>query len=109
MSLDSSLSIKNSNLSGRGFSKFKKNYKLKGQLGSGGFGVVYRAVRTSDETPVAVKYIKRKYVRDWGRVRYFPDHLASGSLISRPEIRHQISALSVCLKLHLEICILKTL
>uniref|UniRef100_A0A0N5AQY7 non-specific serine/threonine protein kinase n=1 Tax=Syphacia muris TaxID=451379 RepID=A0A0N5AQY7_9BILA len=55
-------------LNGRGFAKFKKNYKLKGELGRGGFGVVYRAVRISDETPVAVKFIKRRQVREWGKL-----------------------------------------
>lgn len=55
-------------LNGRGFSKFKKTYRLKGELGRGGFGVVYRAVRISDETPVAVKFIERRHVRDWGKL-----------------------------------------
>ncbi|VDM37629.1 unnamed protein product [Toxocara canis] len=53
---------------GRGFSKFKKTYRLKGELGRGGFGIVYRAVRISDETPVAVKFIERGYVREWGKL-----------------------------------------
>lgn len=55
-------------LNGRGFSKFKKLYRLKGELGSGGFGVVYRAVRVSDDLPVAVKFIERRHVRDWGKL-----------------------------------------
>uniref|UniRef100_A0A914C3W7 non-specific serine/threonine protein kinase n=1 Tax=Acrobeloides nanus TaxID=290746 RepID=A0A914C3W7_9BILA len=55
-------------LNGRGFSKFKKNYRLKGELGQGGFGVVYRAIRISDEMPVAVKFIERRQVRDWGKL-----------------------------------------
>mgnify|MGYP001570493929 CR=1 FL=1 len=54
--------------SGRGFSKFKKNYKLKGELGRGGFGIVYRAIRISDELPVAVKFVDRRTVREWGKV-----------------------------------------
>ncbi|CAI4230731.1 unnamed protein product [Auanema sp. JU1783] len=54
--------------SSRGFSKFKKNYKLKGELGRGGFGIVYRAIRISDETPVAVKFIDRRSVREWGKI-----------------------------------------
>lgn len=28
-------------LNGRGFSKFKKNYKLKGEIGQGGFGTLF--------------------------------------------------------------------
>uniref|UniRef100_A0A7E4W6H0 non-specific serine/threonine protein kinase n=1 Tax=Panagrellus redivivus TaxID=6233 RepID=A0A7E4W6H0_PANRE len=55
-------------LNGRGFSKFKKNYKLKGEIGQGGFGIVYSAIRVSDDTPVAVKFIERRYVRDWGKL-----------------------------------------
>ncbi|VDM63047.1 unnamed protein product [Angiostrongylus costaricensis] len=54
--------------SSRGFNKFKKHYKLKGELGRGGFGIVYRAVRISDELPVAVKFIDRRTVREWGKV-----------------------------------------
>ncbi|PAV83272.1 hypothetical protein WR25_19818 isoform C [Diploscapter pachys] len=54
--------------SSRGFSKFKKNYKLKGELGRGGFGIVYRAIRISDELPVAVKFVDRRTVREWGKL-----------------------------------------
>lgn len=53
---------------GRGLSKFKKNYQLTEELGRGGFGIVYGAIRTNDETPVAVKFIDRRYVREWGKV-----------------------------------------
>ncbi|VDM68476.1 unnamed protein product, partial [Strongylus vulgaris] len=52
----------------RGFNKFKKNYKLKGELGRGGFGIVYRAIRVADELPVAVKFIDRRSVREWGKI-----------------------------------------
>uniref|UniRef100_A0AC34F4A9 Protein kinase domain-containing protein n=1 Tax=Panagrolaimus sp. ES5 TaxID=591445 RepID=A0AC34F4A9_9BILA len=55
-------------LNGRGFSKFKKNYKLKGEIGQGGFGIVYSAIRVSDEMPVAVKFIERRHVREWGKL-----------------------------------------
>ncbi|KAJ1365612.1 Serine/threonine-protein kinase prk-2 [Parelaphostrongylus tenuis] len=54
--------------SSRGFNKFKKQYKLKGELGRGGFGIVYRAVRISDDLPVAVKFIDRRTVREWGKI-----------------------------------------
>uniref|UniRef100_A0AC34Q1K1 Protein kinase domain-containing protein n=1 Tax=Panagrolaimus sp. JU765 TaxID=591449 RepID=A0AC34Q1K1_9BILA len=55
-------------INGRGFSKFKKCYKLRGEIGQGGFGIVYSAVRVSDEMPVAVKFIERRHVRDWGKL-----------------------------------------
>lgn len=37
-------------------------------MGQGGFGVVYRAIRIVDDLPVAVKFIERRHVRDWGKV-----------------------------------------
>uniref|UniRef100_A0A0N5BPB0 non-specific serine/threonine protein kinase n=1 Tax=Strongyloides papillosus TaxID=174720 RepID=A0A0N5BPB0_STREA len=55
-------------LNGRSFNKFKKNYQLKGEIGRGGFGIVYRGVRISDEIPVAVKFIERRHIREWGRL-----------------------------------------
>lgn len=70
------LFIPSSHVSGRGFNKFKKHYKLKGELGRGGFGIVYRAVRVADELPVAVKFIDRRTVREWGKV--FRNHYYIG-------------------------------
>ncbi|KAL3090239.1 hypothetical protein niasHS_006691 [Heterodera schachtii] len=55
-------------LGGRGFLKFKRLYRLKGALGHGGFGIVYRAVRINDQLPVAVKFIERRNVREWGKI-----------------------------------------
>lgn len=55
-------------ISDRSFARFKKTYKLRGEIGRGGFGVVYRAVRLSDELGVAVKFIDRRSVREWGKV-----------------------------------------
>ncbi|EFO28154.1 CAMK/PIM protein kinase [Loa loa] len=55
-------------LNGRGLSNFKKHYKLKGELGRGGFGVVYRGTRICDELPVAIKFIDRDQVHNWGRL-----------------------------------------
>uniref|UniRef100_A0A1I8B102 non-specific serine/threonine protein kinase n=1 Tax=Meloidogyne hapla TaxID=6305 RepID=A0A1I8B102_MELHA len=55
-------------LTGRGFIKFKRLYKIKGELGQGGFGIVYKGVRLSDMLPVAVKFIERRHVREWGRL-----------------------------------------
>ncbi|CEF66367.1 Serine/threonine-protein kinase pim-2 [Strongyloides ratti] len=55
-------------LNGRSFAKFKKNYQLKGEIGRGGFGIVYRGIRISDEIPVAVKFIERRHIREWGKL-----------------------------------------
>ncbi|VDO09585.1 unnamed protein product, partial [Brugia timori] len=52
----------------RGLSNFKKRYKLKGELGRGGFGIVYRGMRICDELPVAIKFIDRDQVRNWGKL-----------------------------------------
>ncbi|VBB27947.1 unnamed protein product, partial [Acanthocheilonema viteae] len=52
----------------RGLSNFKKRYKLKGELGRGGFGVVYCGIRFCDELPVAIKFIDRNQVRNWGKL-----------------------------------------
>lgn len=40
-------------------------------MGQGGFGVVYKAIRKADGLPVAVKFIERRHVRDWGKVVFF--------------------------------------
>uniref|UniRef100_A0A0N4ZKE2 Serine/threonine-protein kinase 1 n=1 Tax=Parastrongyloides trichosuri TaxID=131310 RepID=A0A0N4ZKE2_PARTI len=44
---------------------FRSQYKLLEEIGRGGFGIVYKAVRLSDGSPVAVKYILHQHVRDW--------------------------------------------
>uniref|UniRef100_A0A914YIZ1 non-specific serine/threonine protein kinase n=1 Tax=Panagrolaimus superbus TaxID=310955 RepID=A0A914YIZ1_9BILA len=41
---------------------------VEGEIGQGGFGIVYSAIRVSDEMPVAVKFIERRHVREWGKL-----------------------------------------
>uniref|UniRef100_A0AC35UAV3 Protein kinase domain-containing protein n=1 Tax=Rhabditophanes sp. KR3021 TaxID=114890 RepID=A0AC35UAV3_9BILA len=55
-------------LNGRSFAKFKKNYILQKEAGRGGFGILYAAIRISDEAPVAVKFVERRHIRDWGKL-----------------------------------------
>lgn len=45
---------------------FKKMYKLGPELGRGGFGTVYTGFRLKDGAAVAVKFVARSNVTDWG-------------------------------------------
>ena len=48
---------------------FTKHYRLGAELGRGGFGAVYEGFRLRDRLPVAVKFIPRDKVEDWGQVK----------------------------------------
>ncbi len=50
-------------------SAFKRKYKFGSELGRGGFGRVYGGFRVSDGLPIAVKFVARHNVTDWGEVR----------------------------------------
>ncbi|KAF1752996.1 hypothetical protein GCK72_019551 [Caenorhabditis remanei] len=54
--------------SSNGLLKFEESYKMKAELGRGGFGVVYRAVRICDNKMVAVKFIEKKNIKEWGKI-----------------------------------------
>lgn len=56
---------------GRGFKKFKKQYLFEEVLGSGGFGVVYAGFKLSNYAPVAIKFVERRRVIEWGKVKTF--------------------------------------
>jgi serine/threonine protein kinase len=56
---------------GRGFEKFKKQYLFEEIIGHGGFGVVYAGFRLSNYQPVAIKFIERRQVIEWGKVRMY--------------------------------------
>lgn len=45
--------------------EFRRQYTVLEEIGRGGFGIVYRAIRISDGLPVAVKFVEHKHVREW--------------------------------------------
>ncbi|KAK6746202.1 hypothetical protein RB195_012363 [Necator americanus] len=45
--------------------EFRRQYAVLEEIGRGGFGIVYRAVRLADNLPVAVKFVEHKHVREW--------------------------------------------
>ncbi|KAK6021196.1 hypothetical protein OSTOST_13142, partial [Ostertagia ostertagi] len=45
--------------------EFRRQYTVLEEIGRGGFGIVYRAVRIADGLPVAVKFVEHKHVREW--------------------------------------------
>ncbi|VDK55003.1 unnamed protein product [Anisakis simplex] len=47
------------------YKNFRKQYSISEEIGRGGFGIVYKAERTEDGTPVAVKFVEHRHVRDW--------------------------------------------
>ncbi|KAI6188380.1 Protein kinase domain-containing protein [Aphelenchoides besseyi] len=56
-------------LTGRGLQKFNKQYVVSADvLGNGGFGVVYAGHSISNYSPVAVKFVERKHVLEWGKL-----------------------------------------
>ncbi|VDO12670.1 unnamed protein product [Haemonchus placei] len=45
--------------------EFRRQYSVLEEIGRGGFGIVYRAVRIADGLPVAVKFVEHRHVREW--------------------------------------------
>ncbi|CAJ0943214.1 unnamed protein product, partial [Mesorhabditis belari] len=50
------------------YSRFKKAYSMSKKIGQGGFGIVYQGKRLTDQQPVAIKFINRKNIREWGKI-----------------------------------------
>ena len=48
----------------------QEKYVVKDMIGTGGFGMVFSGTRKSDNFAVAIKFIDRKLVTDWGQVCY---------------------------------------
>ena len=47
---------------------YNSDYKINEKKGSGGFGVVYAAVRCKDNLPVALKIINKSKISKWCQV-----------------------------------------
>uniref|UniRef100_A0A1I7YX23 Serine/threonine-protein kinase 1 n=1 Tax=Steinernema glaseri TaxID=37863 RepID=A0A1I7YX23_9BILA len=45
--------------------QFKRDFRICDEIGRGGFGIVYDAIRVEDSQPVAVKFVEHKHVREW--------------------------------------------
>jgi len=64
-------------------------FRLQKLVGQGGFGKVYRAVKTSDEMTVAAKFLKKRFWRDHRCVQSMLDETTRASALSHPKIiRH---------------------
>ncbi|CAD5221889.1 unnamed protein product [Bursaphelenchus xylophilus] len=48
---------------------FKHEYQIEDEIGKGGFGTVYSALRLRDQAPVAVKFIERQKIFEWGQIK----------------------------------------
>ena len=62
------------------------HYKIEALLGSGGMGVVYRALDTRLNRPVAIKFIKPELTSNPDRVRRFFQEARSAAAVNHPAI-----------------------
>src|SRR5437016_5928139 len=61
-------------------------YRLLDQVGEGGMGVIYRALRLPDETPVAVKFLRLDLGPDRDLVKRFQLEVEASIKLSHPNI-----------------------
>ena len=62
------------------------HYRIESQLGQGGMGVVYRAVDTKLNRPVAIKVLPRDAVADPARKQRFVQEARAASALNHPSI-----------------------
>src|SRR4026208_508972 len=64
------------------------HYRIDAKIGEGGMGVVYRAIDTHLERPVAIKVLPAAAVADPDRKRRFIQEAKSASSLNHPNIIH---------------------
>lgn len=64
------------------------NFEIVSEIGRGGMGAVYKAVRTTDHRTVALKVLPERFLSDAQRVERFHRETQAVSLLDHPNIVH---------------------